>query len=266
MSPCRSGAATTACRPCRAATAGRARDGRRRSAAGPGTRRRRCPPPARRRRAGRDRRATPAPRRTGRARWRRARPARARTSSTVTVSVKASEACSSVRARSTERCSCSSSWSRRARSTCASYRTSREPQLRRAGVGEVAQGGQLVVGPLPRPDVDGTERPEDVAGLVGERHPGIGDDAEVVDGAVVAQQRVLAGVGDDQRLGRGDDVLAERVGQRGRPGRGPGLGQPGHAGEDLPVRLHERDQRDGRTDPAAHPLGQGLHLRVGDLP
>ena len=45
--------------------------------------------------------------------------------------------------------------------------------------------------------------------------------------------------------------------------RRPGLGQPGHAREHVPIRSDQRHEGDRDVQPAMHPLRDGLHLRVG---
>jgi hypothetical protein len=63
-----------------------------------------------------------------------------------------------------------------------------QAQVRGAGAGDVAEHVELRCGPGPGLRVDRAERPEDVAGLVGERHAGVGGDAEIEDGEVVADE------------------------------------------------------------------------------
>ena len=63
---------------------------------------------------------------------------------------------------------------------------------------------------------------------------------EVGDGQIGAQPAVGPGIGDHQWGLVGDDVLAERVRQRGLAARGPGFGQPDRADEHLPVDVDQR--------------------------
>jgi hypothetical protein len=101
-----------------------------------------------------------------------------------------------------------------------------QTQLRRTRTGDLGQVVQLDRRPLPRPGVDGTQRSEDVPRRVGQRHTGVGDHSELGNGEVVPDRQVTARVGHDHRLGRGDDVLAERMSQWCRPCGRPRLGQP----------------------------------------
>ena len=105
--------------------------------------------------------------------------------------------------------------------------------------------------PVARLAVDHAQGPEGVALRVDQRDAGVGDDAHVADGGVVAQHRVLARVVDDQRLAAGDGVLAEGVRQRRLALRRPRLRQPEAALEELAIGVHERDERDrARRAPA----------------
>ena len=97
---------------------------------------------------------------------------------------------------------------------------------------------------------------------VGQRHPGVGDHPQVVDGQVVAGPLVLPGVGQDQRAAGGRDVLAHRVGQRGLPGGRPGFGQADLAGEHLPVALHQRHQRHRDAQHVGHQPRETVHVGV----
>ena len=144
-----------------------------------------------------------------------------RTSSTVTVSLNASDAASSAWLRSNEpRSRCSSS-SRRPAFLAGREPGQPQPQLGGTRLGQAAQQVEFGGGPLPRRDVDRAQRPQDVARLVGQRHPGVGHRAQLVDGRTVPEQGMLAGVRHDQRLGRGHDVPAVRVPAAARTGRSP---------------------------------------------
>ena len=89
----------------------------------------------------------------------------------------------------------------------------------------------------------------------GQRHAGIGDDADVRDRQIFAQERVVAGVLDDQRLAGGSDVLAERMGERGLSLAGPGFGQALLALEKLPVPFDQRDERNRHPQHPGHDGG-----------
>ena len=136
--------------------------------------------------------------------------------------------------------------------------------LGRARGGEVLQHRQLVGGPRPRLGVDGGQRPDHPLVLVADRPAGVGDDVEVVDGAVVPQSRVEAGVGEHERLLVGHDVLAEGVRERRLAGPLVRRGQALGAGEDLAVLLDDRHQ--GHRDPerVPHEPGVAVEGRVGN--
>ena len=72
----------------------------------------------------------------------------------------------------------------------------------------------------------------------------IGDHAEVGDGWVVAQERGLSRIRDDQGLSGNDDVLAERVRERRLAARGPRLSEADGALEELPPVVDQRHQDD----------------------
>ena len=78
--------------------------------------------------------------------------------------------------------------------------------------------------------------------------PGVGDNAELVDRAVVAQPRDRARVLDHQRRVAGDDVLAEGVRQRRLAALGPGGAEPDRAREELAVGVDQRDEHHRDAD------------------
>ena len=131
----------------------------------------------------------------------------------------------------------------------------------RAGDGEVLEGVQVGPGPRTRDGVDRADRPDGPSGVVAQRPARVGDHAEVGDRQVVPEPVVDAGVVDHQRLVVADDVLAERVRQRGLPRLHVLLGQAHGAREDLAIVLHDGDQgdRDGEG-PADHP---GVPVEAG---
>ncbi len=128
---------------------------------------------------------------------------------------------------------------------------------------KVPEGRDVRFAPPPRFVVDGVEGAKDVTVGGGERDAGVGDDAQVRDRQVVADQRVIAGVLDDQRLARGDNVLAEGVGQGRLPPRGPWLAQPHGSLEDLAVRVHEGNQGHGNAKDARRQAREPVEGSVG---
>ncbi len=128
-------------------------------------------------------------------------------------------------------------------------------QRRRAGRGDVLEHREVVLAPGPGPVVDGAQRADHEAGVVGERPAGVGDHVEVDDRAVGAQPVVEAGVLDDQGGGVGHDVLAHRVRQRGLA-HGLDLGRQAHgAGEPLPLGLDQGHQGHRHVEQALHHAG-----------
>ena len=134
-------------------------------------------------------------------------------------------------------------------------------ELGGAGDGEVLEGVQVGLGPRARDGVDRADRPDGPSGVVAQRPARVGDHADVGDRQVVPEPVVDAGVVDHQRLVVADDVLAERVRQRGLPRLHVLLGQAHGAREDLAIVLHDGDQgdRDGEG-PADHP---GVPVEAG---
>ena len=115
-------------------------------------------------------------------------------------------------------------------------------QLRRAGAGQVGEHGQVGLGPPARLVVDGAQRADHPAVGVGQRHARVGDDLQLRNGEVAPHQGVAARVLDDEGLGGGDHVLAERVAQRGATLALVRLGQAGRAGEHLLLGAHQGHQ------------------------
>ena len=128
--------------------------------------------------------------------------------------------------------------------------------------GQFANDGQFVGGPLVRLGVDGAERADGVAVGGGERHAGVGHDAEVGDGRVAGKRGVRAGIANDKGRGRGDDVAAERVGQRRLACRRPRLRQPDVTLEELARAVHQRHERYRHAQDAACQPGQAVEGRV----
>ena len=93
---------------------------------------------------------------------------------------------------------------------------------------------------------------DDVAVGGDERAGGVGGDAELGDGGVVAQPFIGAHVADREwRAGR-HEVAADRVGERRLAAAGDRLGESDGADDDLTIGVDEADQGDGG---AQHPLG-----------
>ncbi len=128
---------------------------------------------------------------------------------------------------------------------------------------DVGERGKVLDRPGARRGVDRAEAPEDVPGRRHDRKAGVGDDVEVADREVRAQDRVLARVLDHERDAVGDDVLAEGVRQRRLPGIGPRLGDPAQAREVLAVVGDDRDERRGRVDDARRETGEAIEDRLG---
>jgi hypothetical protein len=111
--------------------------------------------------------------------------------------------------------------------------------------------------------VDGAEGAEHLALRGDERDARVGNHVQVGNREVLAHERVLAGVLDDQRLPGGHDVLAEGVRQRRLPPRRPGLREAHARGEELPILVHEGDQRHGHTEDRGREAGQPLEGLFG---
>jgi hypothetical protein len=120
------------------------------------------------------------------------------------------------------------------------------------GSGQIAEQVDLGFRPCTRLPVDHREGAQNMAPARDQRDPRVRDHADLRDRQVVAHQRVLPRVLDDQPLARLDDVPAEGVRQRRLPPRRPRLRQPAGGREDLPLRLDQRHERDRRVE---HPRG-----------
>ena len=128
---------------------------------------------------------------------------------------------------------------------------------------KVEQDGHVVVRPRPGLAANRTEGAERVAIHAVDGGAEICDDAQIRDGDVVVNERVRAGIRDDERGVGCDDVLAEQVGERRLALRRERLRQALLALEELPVEVDEREE--GGRD-AEHPLrerGQAVELRLG---
>jgi len=90
-------------------------------------------------------------------------------------------------------------------------------------------------------------------------HAGVRDDPEVGDRAVVAHERMPAGVLDDERRVALDGVAAQRM--REREGVQAG-GRPLAADEDLPLAVDARDGRGRRPEQLDGEAGQPVQRLV----
>jgi len=93
--------------------------------------------------------------------------------------------------------------------------------------------------------------------------PEVGHDADLGDGEALGDERLLPGVGDDERRAPVGDVLAEGARQRGLAPLGPRRGQAGAAHEELAVLVDERDERDGRVEQPRRESRDAVEGRVG---
>jgi hypothetical protein len=140
-----------------------------------------------------------------------------------------------------------------------------QPQLVAAVPREVAEEPELVLGPAPGDRVDRAQGAQHVAVVVGERQAGKRHHAHLGHRGVVAHERVLAGIGDDERFTAARDELGERVAQgSGAPLR-PRRRQAARPGEDLLVDLDQRHHGDGHPERVSHALDVPLHVRIGGL-
>ena len=97
----------------------------------------------------------------------------------------------------------------------------------------------------------------------GQRDARIGDHRQVAHGEVVGDQGMRARVGDDQRLPASDDVLAERVAQRGLTRRRPVARQAAGALEELAITLDQRHERDRHPEQIDRQAREPVELRLG---
>ena len=88
---------------------------------------------------------------------------------------------------------------------------------------EILEDARVLVGPRPRRRVDSAERADRVAAGSDERHADVGDDPEHAGRRAVLDERVGAGVLDQQRPPRPDRVLAGGVRERDAGCRAPGM-------------------------------------------
>ena len=115
--------------------------------------------------------------------------------------------------------------------------------------------------PVPGPAVDHAQRAEGLPVGVDQRDARVGDDPDVADRGVVAQHVVLACVVDHQRLAARDRVLAEGMAQRSAPLGRPRLRQAEAALEELPIGVHQRDERHGRVEHVRGDAGEAVERR-----
>jgi len=135
-------------------------------------------------------------------------------------------------------------------------------QLGHYAVGQLLQQRHLIRLPQVRPVVERAERPQHGAVGADERDAQVGYDAQLPDRQVVGEPRVLPRIADHYRRAVDDDILAERVGQRGLLGAGPRLGEAAAAGEELPVDVDERNQAHGNVQQPGGALGEPVQPGV----
>ena len=92
---------------------------------------------------------------------------------------------------------------------------------------EITEDAQVALGPVTGHGVDDAQRPDRVAVLEHQWHAGVGDRRQIADREVVGDERILAGVLDDQRTARGRRRAGRRNGSAasGAP-RPTGSGRP----------------------------------------
>ncbi|MFN8560442.1 MAG: hypothetical protein U0703_02140 [Anaerolineae bacterium] len=128
--------------------------------------------------------------------------------------------------------------------------------------GEVGQRGEVVVRPAARLPVDYAEAADDHASGQRQRNPGESGDSQFKRQAVIAHERVLARVADDQRAAGGDDVLPVGIIERKLTLRRPGFVKPHLAFQKLAVLIQQRDAGDRRLEDAAGEPGQAVERRL----
>ena len=104
---------------------------------------------------------------------------------------------------------------------------------------EILEDARVLVGPRPRPRVDRAEGADRVAAGTDERHTDVRDDPEHAGRRAVLDERVGAGVLDQERSPRPDRVLAGRVRQRDAGCRAPGM-RRADAAREMELRRRRR--------------------------
>ena len=134
---------------------------------------------------------------------------------------------------------------------------------------EDSEDPDFLLRPIVRPPVHDAERPEGVSLGGDQRDPRVRDHAELGDGRVVPEKRIPPGVRHDEGLARSHGMLAERVRQRGLPQGRERLGQPALTLEELPIAVHQRNERHRHAEhgrrqarqPVERLLGRGIEER-----
>ena len=110
-----------------------------------------------------------------------------------------------------------------------------------------AEDSDLLLRPFVRLFVHDAERSEGKSLGSNQRDPRVSDHSDVGTLGALREKRIETGVRHDERLARSDRMLAEGVRQRGLPLGRQGLGQPGLTLEELPITVHQRDERHGHV-------------------
>jgi hypothetical protein len=92
---------------------------------------------------------------------------------------------------------------------------------------------------------------------------GVGKPANLPYDGIVAQQRVAAGILQNQRLSRSYDLSAEGEGDRRYPPGRPGLRQAYGALEELAILGDERDERHWCAEQAGGHSGKAIEALLG---
>ncbi len=130
---------------------------------------------------------------------------------------------------------------------------------------DVRQRVELRRVPYARGTVDRAHAAEHVTVDADDRKAGVGDDVEVDDREVRAQDGVHPRVLDDERRVAGDDVLAEGMRQRRLARVRPRLADADDAGEVLARVGHERDDGDRRTGGTGRDARETVEDRLGTV-
>jgi hypothetical protein len=128
---------------------------------------------------------------------------------------------------------------------------------------ELLQHGELICGPRPWLGVNGTQRSKLIAIPARDRHPGIGNDVEIVNGGILLDKWLAPRVGHDQGLSADHHILAERVRERGPALGGPRFLEPNLTLEELPILIYEREKGDWNPKDMTGELGKPIEDLLG---